>query len=126
MTWARPAYTGLLWLIVLGATVMFFLAGLGLSELGGKSIDPHAALGSFLVIPVVLLLLVAIIGKVGKPYIIAAVALLVVLLLQSVWIHATDEGIVKAIHPLGGLVFFGIAIETAHRITRETKAARSI
>jgi hypothetical protein len=123
MTWARPAYTGLLWIIVVAAGLQFYLAGLGLAVLGGESIEPHQALGSFLVIPVVLVLLIAIIGKMGKYYIGTSVALLVVLLLQSVWIHATDEGVVKAIHPLGGLIFFGLAIETAHRLARERRAA---
>ena len=121
MTWARPAYTGLMWLLVLGAGVQFFLAGLGMVELGGESIEPHQALGSFMVIPVILAILFAIIGKLGKVYIGISVALLVVLLLQSVWIHATDEGFVKAIHPVGGLIFFGLAIETAHRLTRERR-----
>ena len=123
MTWTRPAYTGILWLVVLVATLLFFLAGLGLSELGGESIEPHQALGSMLLIPVILLVLIAAIGKLGKSFVVPALALLVVLLLQSVWIYATDEGFVKAIHPLGGLIFFSIAIETAHRLTRERKAA---
>ena len=125
MTWARPAYTGMLWLIALGASVQFFLAGLGLVELGGESIEPHQALGSFLFIPVILLLPISLVGKMGKIYIGAAFALLVVLILQSVWIQATDEGVVKAIHPLGGLVFFGVAIETAHMLARERKGAQA-
>ena len=61
MSGSAWAFQWLVWVILLGVAIQFFLGGLGV--LGGESIDPHAALGSLLQLLTLVLVILAFVSK---------------------------------------------------------------
>jgi len=116
---ARTAFMGLAWLFVLGVAVQFFLAGLGLSELGGESMDPHEALGHALTIVSIVLLLLAVIGHLGRLLIGLSVVLFLLVFFQSLWANEDlDPMALRSLHVLGGLAIFVLGHYLAQQATR--------
>ena len=83
MSTPRVLFRWLAYLFLLGVAIQFFLAGFGV--LGGHSIDPHKAFAGVLEIIALLLIAVAIWGKMGAPVIGMAVVLFVLIVLQYLW-----------------------------------------
>jgi hypothetical protein len=82
METARKIFVGLAWLFVLAVAIQFLLAGLGV--LGGESLEAHRLWGYFALhlIPI-LMLIAAIVGRMGRTVIGATVALFVLVFFCS-------------------------------------------
>jgi hypothetical protein len=100
MPWAKTAYVALAILMGAMVVVQFFLAGYGV--LGGEPMGAHKALGHILEPLSLLLVIFGALGRLGGKLIGMAGALLVLVVLQSVWIDA-DGAVLRAFHVLGAL-----------------------
>ena len=119
MALARIGYVALAWLFVLGVAIQFFLAGLGLPELGGESLDPHEAFGHALTIVSVVLLLLTVAGRMGRLLIGLSVVLFLLVFFQSLWADEDlDPMALRSLHVLGGLVIFVLGHYLAQQATR--------
>ena len=100
MPWAKTAFIFLAVAMGLLVVVQFFLAGYGV--LGGEPMGAHKAIGHILEPLSLVLVIFAALGRLGGKLIGMAGALLVLVILQSVWIDA-DAAVLRAFHVLGAL-----------------------
>lgn len=106
MAQARVALTWLVRLFLAALVVQFFLAGA--SAFGAESWDPHSALGFFLVIASLVILIVAAVAQ--RSVIFAALlfaAMVLQLLLANVIADASNW--LGALHAVNALVVLGLA-----------------
>jgi hypothetical protein len=120
MRLARQIYMGLAWLFVALVVLQVFLAGAGIFGNFGSDLDPHRGLGSLMQLVSIILLLLALVGRMGKTIIWVTVALVATMILQSVWVHV-DSRWVKAIHPMMSIMIFAAAHMLAQRATQLLK-----
>jgi hypothetical protein len=100
MTQARVLFYGLTVLYLLGVVVQFFLAGLTI--FGGTSIESHRVLGFILAAGALLLLILAVVGRLPRRTAVLTVLLLGLSVLQVVLVRVgVDE--VAALHPVNAL-----------------------
>jgi hypothetical protein len=121
MSVARVSYRLLVWIYLPLIVIQFFLAGLFV--LGGKSSNAHVAFGdtAMTLVPIVMLLL-AFGGRMGRMIISMTVVLLLLVLLQSVWVHIHPMWL-RALHPVGALLIAFISFHIAQRIGRPDKTS---
>ena len=114
---ARKAFTGLAYLFVLGIVIEVFLAGLGIFGDFHKHLDPHRAFGNVLVLVALVLLVLAMAGRLGRLIVGLTAALVVLLVLQSIWVRI-DNRWVESIHPAMAIVLFALGHQLA-RLSRQ-------
>jgi hypothetical protein len=118
---ARKILVGLAWLFVLGVTLEFFFAGLGL--LGGEDMEMHKGFGwSGLYLLPVLILIAAFFAKPARPVLILAIALVVATLVQPFWVTEFRGEFLGSFHILGAAVILVLAHAIAQRATLLVKA----
>jgi uncharacterized membrane protein YwaF len=108
MTWAKPAFRILAYLFLVGVGVQFLLAGLG--TLGGESIDPHRDFG-FMVLHTIplLMIILAVVGKMGKKMIGMSVLLFVLVFLQALFADPElDPMWIRSLHVLNAFLIAGL------------------
>lgn len=124
----RAAYRYLVALFVAGVIVQFFLAGLGAFRTqhdagAGTAVTDkrfednfsvHVALGHALGVVGALVFLAALAGRLGRGRALLALALPLLVELQSVFANA-GPAVFRAIHPVNGCLILGIAGVLAHR-----------
>lgn len=121
---ARTVYVVLTWLFVIGLLVQIFLAGRGVFE-SPLQFATHRDFGYLLEIVPILLLVIGLVGGVGRRLATFAVVVFVLFLLQSVLVLARDSSpMIAALHPVNGFLILLIAIEMAREawIGRTTTA----
>lgn len=124
MTWVRPAYMALAWLFVLGVAIQFFLAGLGMPELGGESFEAHRQWGfiTLHIIPI-LMFVAALGGRMGRKYIGWTLVLFVLVLFQPLWVgEGFDPRWLTPLHVLIALLIFALGHWLAQESTRMVRA----
>jgi hypothetical protein len=98
----RKAYVVLAGLLLLNVAFQFVTAGRFIFD--GDSIDPHGAGAGAAHLWPLLMVIVSAVGKLGKPLIISAVVLLVLVVVQS----GIPEGGAGFLHPLvAAIIAFG-------------------
>jgi hypothetical protein len=102
MPWARTGHTYVAYALGLLLVIQFFLAGLGIAELGHKDIDPHRAVGSLMQLLGLILLVLALLARYRGPLLGMSIGLFVLLILQGVWVEV-DGSVLRALHVLGAL-----------------------
>jgi multisubunit Na+/H+ antiporter MnhE subunit len=112
---ARVIYFGLVALYLAGAVVQFFLAGLAV--FGDTSFDPHSVLGFILGIASIVLLVVALVGRLPRTLLILTVLLVGLNVLQLVLANV-DVSEVAALHPVNGVAIAFLAYELTQRSRR--------
>jgi hypothetical protein len=120
---ARKAFVGLAWFFVLAVAVQFLLAGLGI--LGGESLEPHRQWG-FIVLHLVpvLMLVAAIVGRMGRFVIGLTVVLFLLVFLQPLFVDSElDPRWLRSLHVLNALFIFGLG---QHLALRGTRAVRGL
>jgi hypothetical protein len=112
MNGARKAYRGLVFLILGLIAVQFFLAGLGVFGDQGKTgsdFDPHRALGNVLLLLSLILLILAAVGRLGRPLVPMTAGLFVLMFIQGILAGVgEDTQVVGALHVLNALVLVGL------------------
>jgi Family of unknown function (DUF6220) len=107
--WARIAVVALAWLFAAGVVVQVFLAGLSLFE-SPDYWEDHKSLGRSLGVIPILLILVALVGRLPVRLIGMASVLLVLFGVQYLLANI-DEGYLAALHPVNAFVLFGISTQ---------------
>lgn len=123
MNVGRKFFVGLAWLFVLAVAIQFLLAGLGV--LGGESLEPHRVWG-FLVLHLIpiLMLVAAIVGRMGRTIIALTVGLILLVFLQALFADPQlDPRWLRALHVLDALLIFALGYHLAQRGTRTVRAA---
>lgn len=128
---AAAIYKYLIALFVIAVVVQIFLAGLGIFRAlpeEGESVtsasfedkfEPHAALGFFLLLGSLLLLILILIAWTGPKSIWATAGLFLLLIVQMilVWFSEDAPGI-SALHPVNAVVILGLSAFLASRAWR--------
>lgn len=111
----RLAFIGVAWLFLACVVVQVFLAGLGVFA-GAQNFNLHREFGYLFGWLTLLLLVLAIAGRLGRRWIGLSALLLVLFALQSVFV-ALREALpaAAALHPVNALAIFGVALHVARR-----------
>jgi hypothetical protein len=118
---ARKTFLGLAWLFVLAVAIQFLLAGLAV--LGGESIEAHRQWG-FVVLHLIpiLMLVAAIVGRLGKSVIGLTVLLFLLVFLQPLFADPElDPQWLRSLHVLNALFIFVLGRHLAQRVTRTVR-----
>jgi hypothetical protein len=118
---ARPIFVGLAWLFVLAVAIQFLLAGLGL--LGGESLEPHRQWG-FIVLHLIpiLMLIAAIVGRMGRTVIALTVVLFLLVFLQPLFVDPElHPRWLRSLHVLNALFIFALGHHLAQRGTKTVR-----
>jgi hypothetical protein len=110
---ARTIHMVIAWLVVAGLVVQVWLAGRGVFDTSA-GFAPHRDLGYTLgLIPIVLLVL-GLLGGMGRRVAILAVAIFVLVIVQSVLVfQRTSNPSIAALHPVNGFLILLLAVVLA-------------
>ena len=109
---ARLLHFVLAWLLVVGLVVQVWLAGRGVFETTG--FDPHRSFGFTLSLLPVLLLILGVVGGMGRRVGWLAFAIFALFILQSVLVAVkADYPQVAALHPVNGFLILLLALVLA-------------
>ena len=116
MRWSRVGFNAVAWLFAACCAIQVYLAGLGVFA-SGSSFITHRDFGYVFGLLTLALIVLAILGRVGRRVIIASILLLALFALQSVFIvlwksNPPSPGL-AALHPLNGFLIFAIAVAVA-------------
>ena len=115
---ARKIFVALAWLFVLAVAIQFLFAGLGV--LGGESLEPHRQWG-FIVLHLIpiLMLIAAIVGRMGRTVIALTVVLFLLVFLQPLFVDPElDPRWLRSLHVLNALFIFALGHHLAQRGTK--------
>jgi hypothetical protein len=116
-------FAGLAWIVFAAVVAQFFFAGLGI--FGASDLQAHRMTGSLLMPAALVLLLLALIGRLGVVRIGSAALLLVLTIVQSMLVRGPS--LVAALHPLNAVTILLISLNLARRglpSRSEPRAAR--
>lgn len=126
MVSVRRLHEAAAWLFVASAVVQVFLAGLGVFDDPGAFVT-HRQFGYTFGWLTLVLLVLAIVGRMGRRIVGLSALILGLFALQSVLVALrADLPAVAALHPVNGfaIVYVAIALARASRASRVTGAAR--
>jgi hypothetical protein len=119
---ARLLHFVLAWLLVIGLVVQVWLAGRGVFDTTG--FDPHRSLGFTLSLLPVLLLILGVLGGMGRRVGWLAFAIFVLFIVQSVLVAVKGSyPAIAALHPVNGFLILLLAIVVALDSRSMRKAA---
>ena len=125
---ARTVHLVLAWVLVAGLIGQIFLAGLGVFR-GPESFVTHRDFGYMLELLPVVLLVLGLVGRLGRRPALLAAGIFGLFLLQSVFVAVrTNAPDVAALHPVNGFLITFLAIVLARDawIARADRNAASI
>lgn len=115
---ARYLYAVLAWAFVAGLVVQVFFIGLGLFA-GSENTELHVTLGWILHLVPILILVVAAVARAGRRQILLAAGLAVTVFIVPILATLrADMPVAAALHPVGALLAFVLAIMVAQGATR--------
>ena len=118
MRWMRGSFRWLAVLFLVALVVQFFLAGLGV--FGAESFEAHRTLGYALQGGAILLLLLALVGRLGRSVIWPTALLVVLAIVQSLLAAAKDDArYLAALHVVNALAIVVLAQLVAYRAWRQ-------
>ncbi|HET6649470.1 MAG TPA: DUF6220 domain-containing protein [Candidatus Limnocylindria bacterium] len=114
---ARYVYLVLAWAFVVGVVVQVFFIGLGLFA-GSENVELHVTLGWILHLVPLLILAAAALARAGRRRILEAAALAAVVFVVPILATMRDgTPILAALHPVGAILAFWLAIVVARGAT---------
>ena len=123
MVGARRVFVVLAWSFVVAVAIQFLLAGLGI--LGGESLEPHRQWGfvALHLIPVVMLI-AAIVGRMGRTVIGMTIGVFVLVFLQPLFAAPDlDPQWLRSLHVLNALLIAGVGYDLARRASSPLRDA---
>ena len=124
MVGARRVFVVLAWSFVVAVAIQFLLAGLGI--LGGESLEPHRQWGfvALHLIPVVMLI-AAIVGRMGRTVIGMTIGVFVLVFLQPLFAAPDLEPQwLRSLHVLNALLIAGVGYDLARRTSSTCRDPR--
>jgi hypothetical protein len=119
----RAIFLGATWLFVACCVIQVFLAGLGVFD-DASAFITHTNFGYLFGWLIIVMLVAAIVGRMGRVYIGGAALLVVLFALQSVFVALrTDMPAVAALHPLNGFVILLVGVLLGWRAWSDRGAA---
>jgi hypothetical protein len=118
---ARRLFVGLAWLFLVAVAIQFLLAGLGV--LGGETMEAHRQWGflALHLIPI-LMLIAAIVGRMGRATVALTVALFLLVFIQAIFADAQlVPRWLRSLHVLNALFIFALG----HVLARRSQALLS-
>jgi heme A synthase len=107
---ARGVHLVAVWLFVACCIVQVFLAGLGVFD-SPAQFEVHRNFGYTFGLLVFVILIAAILGRLGRRQVGMAALLVVLFILQSVFVALRESApAIAALHPLNGFLITGLAI----------------
>ena len=125
MQLARKVFLVLAWSFVVAVAIQFLLAGLGI--LGGESLEPHRQWGfvALHLIPV-LMLIAAIVGRMGRMVIGPTIGVFVLVFLQPLFAAPDLEPQwLRSLHVLNALFIAGLGYDLVRRASSTIRAAHA-
>jgi hypothetical protein len=115
-------HQGLAWVVLAGVLLQFYLAGMAL--FGAASFEIHRTLGYLLVAPAILLLVLALAGRLGR-LLIGLSVLLVLLTIVQIMLPSLrgSASWIAALHPVNALALLGISAAIGRYRRAEIKEA---
>jgi len=114
---ARNVYVVVAWLFVAALVVQVFLAGLGVFD-SAANFATHRDVGYTLELFPVVLLIVGLVGGMGRRLSILAIVVFVQFILQSVFVAMRDSAPqIAALHPVNGFLILLLAVYIAREAT---------
>ncbi len=114
---ARYAFVALAWAFVAGVVVQVFFIGLGLFG-AQDDFELHVSLGWILHLFPLLILAAAAVARAGRTRILQATALAVTVFIVPILVSLrADSPVAAALHPVGALLAFWLAIVVAREAT---------
>jgi len=114
---ARMLHMVVAWLTVAALVVQVWLAGRGVFDTTG--FDAHRSLGYTISILPIALLVLGLAGGMGRRIALMAVAIFLLIILQSVFVALREsQPAVAALHPVNGFLILLVAIVLARDSTR--------
>lgn len=125
MRFVRYAFVGTAWLFLACVVVQVFLAGLGVFA-GAENFELHRGFGYLFGWLTLVLLVLALIGRLGGRWVGRSALLLLLFALQSVFVALREPlPALAALHPVNALVIFYVALLTARGSRAVLPAAAS-
>lgn len=101
-------HQGLAWILLAALLVQFYLAGSAI--FGAGSFEAHRSLGGVLLLPVLLLLVLAVVGRLGGRLVGLSLLLVVLFIVQTILPSLrNDAAWVAAFHSVNALALMGIS-----------------
>ena len=125
MQLARKVFLVLAWSFVVAVAIQFLLAGLGI--LGGESLEPHRQWGfvALHLIPV-LMLIAAIVGRMGRMVIGPTIGVFVLVFLQPLFAAPDLEPQwLRSLHVLNALFIAGLGYDLVRRASSTIRASHA-
>jgi hypothetical protein len=120
---ARIAYLVVAWIFIACLVVQVFLAGMGVF-VGADNFATHRDFGYLFGLLTLVLVPLAIIGRLGRRQIWMSVLVLGLFVMQSVFVALRETApVVAALHPVNGFLILLISISIAQRARRELRSA---
>ena len=107
------AYAVLVWLYLVALLVQIYLAGTGMIGLGSGDMEAHRGLGWLLHLPILLILVAALVARVGRPMIWWVVAFFVSGAIQPILATMDDMPAIAALHPVNAVILTVLTIKLA-------------
>ncbi len=121
---ARVSFVGVTWLFVVCVAIQTYLAGLGVFSTTSAFIT-HREFGYLFGFLTLVMVVLAVVGRLSMLFIGGSILLLVLFALQSVFVLLWREmPVLAALHPLNGFVIFLVAVFLAWRSTAERRRQR--
>ena len=109
--YARIGFVGAAWLFVACAVVQVFLAGLAVFSVPAGDFAAHRDWGYTFSYLILVILVLALVGRLPRREVALSVALIVLFALQSVFVAIrTDYPAVAALHPVNGFLIILVGI----------------
>lgn len=122
--WARPGFAAVAWLFAACNIVQIYLAGLGVFD-SPDAFLTHRDFGYLFGVLTLVMLVLALVGRLPRAMIGASAALLVLFALQSVFVLVrADAPGLAALHALNGFLIAGIAVVVAWHARRYFRTER--
>ena len=110
---ARNLHTVIAWILVAGLVVQVWLAGRGVFE-SGAAFATHRDVGFTLSIGPIILLVLGLLGGLGRRAALLAVGIFVLFMLQSVFVAMRGSSpLIAALHPVNGFLILLASIYLA-------------
>jgi len=122
---ARGVHLAAIWLFAACSVVQVFLAGLGVF-VGPDRFALHRDFGYTFGLLLLLLIVAAIVGRLGRRQIGYAIALMILFTLQSVLIGLRGSApVIAALHPVNGVLIIGVAFVSGREAWAAWRARRA-